>query len=356
LNSSVVILPEEMEKEKREVFQAPRRRGPARLLVFLVLLIGGLYAVHYLINSGMKRIPSSDFGAVNRVMHGRVNADVVINGSSRALVHYDPRELGAGTGSSVFNLGRNGSHTDLQAVALKTYLEHNSKPQLVIQNLDLHTLLPTEELYDVTTFVPYLSDEVIYSGFRSINPNVWKWRYLPLYAYVVEDIRFTWAYGLLGLAGVYPKEDYVDGFNPRYREWGSDFDRFKASHPNGVVVRTEAAGEAALKEIIDLCSSKNIRLLFVYSPEYIESQQLTKNRDAVLAKMKTIADTARVEMWDFSGLALCQQRDYFYNSQHLNSRGAKAFSAILAAKIAEASLLKPQPPRSELSARPVVSH
>src|SRR5260370_5436714 len=82
-----------------------RWKGPARSAAFfsLVALLAGLLGV--LIDAGLRRIRTSEQGMVNSVMQGRVSADLVITGSSRATAHYDPRIIQAVTGLSAFNLG-----------------------------------------------------------------------------------------------------------------------------------------------------------------------------------------------------------------------------------------------------------
>ena len=113
--------------------------------VFIVLT---LFAFHQLIHFGLRRIETGGFGVTNRIVSGRVNAEIVISGSSRAFNHYDPRIIKAITGRSTFNIGRNGSQTDMQVAILKTYLQHNASPKLVIHNLDSFSFVTTKEIYD----------------------------------------------------------------------------------------------------------------------------------------------------------------------------------------------------------------
>lgn len=305
-----------------------------RLLSFFLLLGLLMVATDQAIRFGIRRIKTSDIGAFNRVMSGKVNSQIVIAGSSRALVHYDPEIIQKTTGRTAFNIGRNGSHIDMQIAVVKAYLEHNTRPDLLVFNLDTHSLEPTRELYDPAQYLPFLGDENIYAAIRRITPDVWKWRYLPLYGYMVEDLRFTWLVGLKGVIGFYPAEDYVLGYNPRDLVWTGDFDRFKAGHAQGYNAEIEQGGLKALRGLASLCAEQKIRLLLVYSPEYNEAQQLVLNRSEVFARFREIAAEFSVPFLDYSDSPICANRDLFYNSQHLNYRGARAFSTDLAAKIA----------------------
>ena len=74
-----------------------------------------------------------------------------------------------------FNIGRNGSQTDMQLAFLKTYLKNNSKPKLIIHNLDLYSFQTSKEIYDPVQYMPYLDQTPIYEAIRRIYPDAWKW-------------------------------------------------------------------------------------------------------------------------------------------------------------------------------------
>ena len=155
--------------------------GLGRIAFFFCIVALLANAVNGLINFGLRRIRTSDFGVSNQVMSGRVNADIVISGSSRALTHYDCRVIQEITGHTTYNIGRNGSQTDMQLAYLKAYLAHNAKPGLVVHNLDLFSFLTSHEIYDPAQYLPYLDQAAIYAGVKRVYPDAWKWRYLPLW-------------------------------------------------------------------------------------------------------------------------------------------------------------------------------
>jgi hypothetical protein len=311
-------------------------RGILLITAFFALLGVLGYGLDALITGGLRAIPTSKFGSLNRVMTGRVNAEIVINGSSRALTHYDPRIIHAATGHSAWNLGMNGVQIDVQLAILKAYLEHNVAPKLVIQNLEAFSFVTTRpgEIYDPALYLPYVDDPGLYASLRAIDPTVWKWKHFPLYGYAVEDARFTWIFGLLAHVGFAPKEDYFQGFNPRSTPWTGDFERFRASVPDGVRYAIEPAGMRALVELIQLCQSRDIDVILVYSPEFIEMQALQRNRPQIFARFAELSTRFQVPFWDFSASPLGRDKINFYNSEHLNASGAAAFSRELAHQLA----------------------
>jgi hypothetical protein len=340
-------------RDNDSVAGAPHRAlncfpGLGRIVLFFTVVVVTAYALDATISRGLKQIQTSKFGSLNRVMSGAVDAEIVINGSSRALVHYDPRIIQQVTGYSAYNLGMNGVLIDVQLAVLKSYLQRNSKPKIIIQNLESFTFKTTKpgEIYDPAAYLPYLKDEVLYSALRAIDPAVWKWRHIPLYGYVVEDMTFTWAWGLLGNFGHMGRENYFQGFNPRHLRWTMDFDQFRTNiGVTGVVDPIESSGVELVAELIRHSTEAGIRLILVYSPVYHEMQALEKNRPAIFAEFERLAREGGVEFWDYSQHSLTREKEYFYNSQHLNANGAHLFSQALALRLKQAGLGEPQSPQ-----------
>jgi hypothetical protein len=326
------------EPEEEEVFPQKQTHrsawsGLLKIVCFFALIVLLLFGLNAMINSGLRHVKTSQFGVSNKIVQGKINAEIVISGSSRALTHYDPRIIERITGYSTFNIGLNGSQTDLQLARLKAYLKHNQKPKLLVQNLDLFSFLTSHEIYDPAQYVPYLNEGSIYAGVRRVYPDAWKWKYLPLYGYAVEDMRFNWMIGLKALAGIQPKEDHVNGYRPRDTSWTGDFEKFRANNPDGVVVETEAQGVRDFEELLGLCAEQGIPVLIVYSPEYYEMQAIERNRKELLGKAKEMTGHFNFPLWDYSESPICRDRSNFYNSQHLNKRGASLFSEEFAGRL-----------------------
>ena len=310
-------------------------RGVGRLACFACLVLLLAFLLNALIDSGLRRIKTSSFGVSNRIVDGEINADIVISGSSRALGHYDPRIIEELIGLKAFNIGLNGSQTDMQLARLKTYLRHNKKPLLLIHNLDLFSFQTTHGgVYDPGQYVPYLADPEVYAALARINPDVWRARFLPLYGYAAEDLRFNWILGVMGFFGWNPSEDQFLGFKPRYSAWTEDFERSKAMNPDGMRFEIEADGVKEMEDLLRLCKEQGIKVLLVYSPEYLEMQKLTTNRAQVFARFDELSNRFGAPILDYSASPISARRENFYNSQHLNAGGARTFSMDLAKTLA----------------------
>jgi hypothetical protein len=331
--------------------------GILRIACFFGLIILLVYGLNAAINSGLRSLTTNQFGVFNRMVGGTINADILITGSSRALSHYDPRIIESTTGLPTFNLGLNGSQTDLQLAVLKTYLKHNRKPRIVLHNLDAFSFVMTREVYDPAQYMPYLGENDIYDTLHHVNPKVWwKCKYLPLYGYAVHDMRLDWMLGPLGLVGWSPRQVFFQGFNPRVGRWTEDFASFKAANPDGVSFEIQPAGVQVMRELIQVCQQNGIRLIFVYSPEYREMQALTRNRAAIFNEFHELSQDYSVSLWDFSNWDHAGEIEYFRNSQHLNAEGAELFSTDLAHRLVEelAQLSQPAALNAPPPSRPPV--
>lgn len=318
-----------------------RRRGFQRIVVFFLFVLGLIYLLDWAVDSGLRRLKTSGFGVTNRIMGGEINADILITGSSRALTHYDSRIIQEKTGRTTYNIGLNGSQTDMQLAMLEAYLRHNTRPSLLIHNLDLFSFQTTHGgVFDPGQYLPYMNEPAIYGALKSINSEAWKSKFLPLYGYAVEDLRFTWTKGIRGLLGWNPTEDHFLGFKPRYTTWTGDFERFKVQNPEGVRFEVEPKGVEAMQELLHLCRSRGIAVLLVYSPEYLEMQTMTTNRTNVFTRFRELGEEFSATIWDYSASSISSSKDYFYNSQHLNAEGATAFSKEIADRISSDTSLR----------------
>jgi hypothetical protein len=313
---------------------SPVAVGILRIGLFFYVAALIAIGVDAAIDTGLRRIKTSQFGVMNQIVDGQLNAEILITGSSRALTHYDPRVLRQITGRRAFNIGLNGSQTDMQLALLKTYLKHNKKPELVIHNLDSFAFVTTHGgVYDPGQYLPYLKDSDIYDALYRIDSKIWKSRYLPLYGYAVEDMRFTWMLGLGSLVGAAPEETQIFGFQPRYMRWTGDFDKYRAENTNGVVIDIENAGIDAFTGLIRVCRDQGIPVLMVYSPVYYEMTTLERNKDVIWDHFRKISEEFAVPIWDYRDSPICQSRDFFYNSHHLNAQGAALFSTDLSSRL-----------------------
>lgn len=307
--------------------------GVARLFAFFALAFIVAFGLDSMLKHEMRKVNTSYLGALNREMSGRVGSDIVISGSSRGLCSYDPRLLQAATGYSVFNISQDATRTDFQLAFLKTYLKHNAKPRILIQNLDFHSFGLSREIAYPGLYAPYLGEKEIYNAFKKVDSDVWKWKYCPLYCFAVEDNRLTWMLGIGRAFGRNPTEDLVSGFLPENKHWSADFHAWKNEYPDGQTIDFDANGVQVMEDLLTLCQNQKISVILVFAPVYKELNPMVKNRNQIFAEFGTLSRRFGVPFWDYSEAPWTSDTKYFGNSQHLNRAGAELFSLNLAERL-----------------------
>ena len=84
--------------------------------------------------------------------------------------------------------------------------------------------------------------------------------------------------------------------------------------------------EEDIEQFLKECKRDNIKLIFVYTPEYIEGQKFVANRTSIFKTFSKYSKKYEIPFYDYSKDSLCLDKKYFYNSNHLNKTGAEIFT------------------------------
>src|SRR6187551_2869676 len=133
------------------------RKFLIKTLVFgivMVLLAFALDALvsHYLRQS--KTYAAGEYPVWNDVYDGKINSEIIIHGSSRAVVQIDPAILQKASGKTSYNLGVDGNSIWLEYFRHQQFLQHNVKPMLIIHSLDVFMLSDSVDIFNGEQFLP----------------------------------------------------------------------------------------------------------------------------------------------------------------------------------------------------------
>ena len=131
----------------------------------------------------------------------------------------------------------------------------------------------------------------------------------------------------------------IRGYQGRDESWNSDFDKAKLTMKR-YEVKIDPNIILLFDKFINECKSQNIKLFFVYTPEYIEGQEFVKNRDVVMSILAKFSKQYHIPFYDYSNDALSFQKKYFYNANHLNKTGAELFTHKLIDTLKNTSIIK----------------
>ncbi len=301
-------------------------------IIFGCILTAILCLLGHITDSGLRKSEVDNFSEWNDIYKGIINADMIIAGSSRAWVHVSPFILDSTLHLNSYNLGLDGHNFQTQYVRHKFYEKYNTRPATIIYCIDLFTLSPDNELFMPEQFAPYLHDSIIregiknHQGFSTIdffNPFT---KYLFNYRHI--------AIGFLEFFDVkHFKSEKYKGFKAKDKKWDNSFERAKMNRPNGWTVPMDQKLISAFESYLRECKQKGIKVILVYTPEYVEGQKLIKNRHEIIAMYQKLSKSHGIPFFDYSGDKICGSKHYFYNSQHLNRQGAELFSVQLASDL-----------------------
>lgn len=295
-------------------------------IVFLLFL-----GLEFLISEGLKKSKKHHFADWNALFKGEINADVIINGSSKALVQVSTIVIDSTLKVNSYNLGINGHDFYMQNSKYFAYTKYNTTPKLVVQIIGNGSLKKRTDLYAFDQFLPYIDDPIIkevtqdYIGLTSFD------YYLPFVRYFGSKTSIN--EGLISFFECLKKKSdphRYKGYRPNSAEWDGSFERFVRYCPNGKTIHLTDTSIQLFKKFLSYHKKEDIPLVLVYPPTYDKSQKYINNRAEIMALYDSMAQEYNIPLLDYSKLSMAKDKTYFYNSQHLNRKGAELFSKKLA--------------------------
>lgn len=302
-----------------------------KLLLLCLLLLPLLFAMNYIVDIGLKKSGMVMYKEWSDVFAGKANSDIVFSGPSRTQQNLAPDIFDSVLHMKCYNLGINGWTFNLQYLRFKIYLEHNKKPKYVIQNVDFDNVQRRKDFYGYEQFLPYINDTIVLNTSKDLKGSfTLPERYFPMFKYNNHFYIIKEGFNCFFNTGFQVKSQVEKGFTPQDKPWDGSFDEFKKAHPNGVASEISANALKDFDDFLKYCRANDIKVIFDMAPIYYEEMQMEHNLDTLRGIFKKYADEYNIPFLDYTRDSLCYQKQYFYNSQHLNKEGALIFSRKLA--------------------------
>ena len=292
-----------------------------------------LTVVDYRFSQTAKRSSDYSIEAWYDIMNGVIDADVVVMGSSRAWEHVNPLILDSVLEVNSYNLGIDGRSFDSQILKYHLYRERNTKPQLIIQNVDIFSLIHRVGIKKIQ-FFPYFWDKSIRDTFFPVEPfTVWE-KYLPMYRFLHVNARSD----MPGLSVFLPDgtKTLTKGYKGEELSWNGR----ALSAVDSIPFLVNDTTARMFKDYLAEVKADGIKMVFVFSPLYIEATKKISGMKDVYAYFQKIASEYDIPILDYTYMGLCNDTTYFYNGMHLNKRGSDIFSDSLACDIKRLGVLK----------------
>ena len=269
--------------------------------------------------------------------------DVVFIGSSRVVVHVDPRIIDSVCGVNSVVVAMHGTTIVEQFAVLKKYLQRHRAPKLIVLGLDyttLHTaILPYNypEYYDVLkdpVLGPILSNEF----YRFKYKFLFEW-YDVLIEYSTKTDYQKYA-ALISGFGSSRKFEHLNeeaewiSTNPRYkgfrgidRAWDTEADEMMKT-PGKIIY--DERGLQFLSDFISTAHQCGADMVTIFTPGFNYGKMRTPEVAAYSDKLVSITNKYHVPFWDYRNDSLSYNKELYYNPDHMKKIGAELFSMELA--------------------------
>jgi hypothetical protein len=84
------------------------------IALFTTIIIGVLTALGVVITAGLRKTRIENFSEWNDIFDSKINADLIVTGSSRAWSNVSPKIIDSTLNLNSYNLGLDGAHFDIQ--------------------------------------------------------------------------------------------------------------------------------------------------------------------------------------------------------------------------------------------------
>ncbi len=290
---------------------------------FFAVLFATAWCLDKVMTDNLQHSNARVFNTYNVIYNDNLKCDVVIMGSSRGQVQYDPAILDSIIGLNCYNISVDGRCIDAQVTMYGFYCHHALKPKYVIQNIEWGTVLMSNG-YEREQYLPYLNTDDMYEQTYKSEGFTWVDRWLPLirYAGYHEVIKEG-----LGFKNNLNRPVMYKGFIPRDEIW--DGSVFRQIDTLQFTYNPEAV------EIFDSylmrCQEEGVRVVLVYAPIYIGvTQKIGFGVQEMFDFYQSFADRYEMPILDYTYDSLCYDTNFFYNATHLNKTGAEIFTSKLA--------------------------
>lgn len=300
-----------------------------KFVIFISPFILFAYGLDVILSDILKKsygFADSEYSVWNDLYAGEINSDIVIYGSSRAWRHIDPTMISSSLKTTAYNLGINGHSFKSQYFRHTLLMKLNRKPKIIIQTLDVTGFEKVSDLYNPDQYLPYMLNNKEMKVLENNGYDPIDYR-LPMIRYFGKKEAFIEIIKIITSPNS-NKAVRIKGYRSRDLVWNDDL--LAAQQKLGSYrVESDSSIIHLFEEYLIECEKKNIQIVFVYTPEFIDGQNFVTNRSDIMSIYYAFSNKYNIPFFDYSNDSISFNKKYFYNSGHLNTKGAEIFTTKL---------------------------
>lgn len=312
------------------------KRFLIKILIFSAIIFSLFSGLTFIVDKGMRK---SEYGNLNEwsaIFDKKIDADVIIQGSSRAWVQFDTHIIDSVLKTNSYNMGMDGTPFDVQYVKYKALVKNNTYPKVILQNVDWDCLEKNEPVFQKYQLLPFLNNQYFEDIVLKNNIIPIADAYLPFLKYSGEPNAIH--VGFLEFFGIYHyKSLKYKGFHASEGIW--DGRNLKKWKKRGSIWKKNPDTEKLFINFLLDCKQKKIKVILVLAPFYKDLKTSMEDFDEMRHYYEVTAKKYNLIFLDYSLDSITYDKTNFYNVSHMNKKGAEAFSLKLANQLKSMNVL-----------------
>lgn|GEM_PF-4759976 len=255
----------------------------------------------------------------------------LIIGSSRARNNYNPKIIDSMLNVKSYCISSTQAYFDINCMMLKYYLKYNISPKSIILDLSESCLYKYKDIVFFAQYLGVLNEDIIYNQLYKTYNKIWIYRNIPLTGLIIN--RYALRVSIESLFNLNNKSDnFIEsGYDPLIGNFEGKVYKMYEDHiaEGKETIPLDNNKIDDLKEIIQICKNREIKLYLVYSPVYYGYLDNISNKDEISGIYKKICNENKVDILNYTDTFICKERMFFNDYEHLNFNGTDAFTKIL---------------------------
>lgn len=251
------------------------------------------------------------------LVNGEINTNIFILGSSRGARGIIAEQIKIKTGCSAYNLCYPGSNVVFHEFLLRTLIKFNDKPEMILLVVDDDTefkynstiIFRKDRLYPLVKYRPIWTELADCEGRSLIFPSMLVLDRLNKYNFDLRQKGFT-SLDTINNCGSMPLS-----WQSRERDWNIDFGERLYSKDNELKEYIDA-----YKQIINICSINEIKLVIVFPP------LLKTHSETFEERIKRLGSPNTDYLIYESSNPAYRNEDLFHDVGHVMREGAEIFT------------------------------
>ena len=313
------------------------KRFLIKTVVFSAVVIVIALGLDRMICSGLLQMDDYRFQDYRAMLDGGMDNEVLIMGNSRGKSHFDPYIIDSVCNTSSFCIGAGGYPINLHRAKYRLYKEHNSKPHIIVQNVDHMTLNVHHDVrhqHQSEQFFPLVYDPVGRKELRSIGYGFLELN-VPLYRMFGYQMDIK-----NGLMEFLHLKHYVS--RPAYKGFRAEEGGWNGTELENMEVREielSQEGRSAFESLMEEFRSDSVSVVLVYSPMYEGVKEKLIGLEKANGYFEDVARRFGFHFLDYSDIDICKDSSNFCVSIHMNPTATKAFTERFSEDLLELGLL-----------------